>query len=163
MTHFLPLIKNLAQRLQEKHWHLVTAESCTGGLVASQLTELAGSSNWFERGFVTYSNVSKQELLGVPEQLLQQCGAVSLEVAAAMATGALQHSSGNIALSVTGIAGPGGGTAEKPVGTVCFAWANHQGQVLTLKEQFSGDRHTVRQAACQTALEGLLSFIKEIH
>lgn len=162
MAHFLPLIKELAQSLQENHWHLVTAESCTGGLVASELTELAGSSQWFERGFVTYSNLSKQELLGVPGELLQDFGAVSLEVAAAMAMGALKHSAGDIALSVTGIAGPGGGSPEKPVGTVCFAWAYRQGQVHTLKEQFSGDRHTVRQAACQTALEGLRSFLKEI-
>lgn len=153
------LINDIAQVLKEKNWQLVTAESCTGGLIASSITEVPGSSLWFERGFITYSNLAKQEMLGVPQDLIAQFGAVSEEVAAAMAIGALQHSAGYIALSVTGIAGPDGGTSAKPVGTVCLGWVAQGMKVHTVMKHFSGNRQQVRMAACQHALEGVLSLI----
>jgi nicotinamide-nucleotide amidase len=154
------LIKEIAHQLKNAHQQLVTAESCTGGLIAACLTEIPGSSAWFERGFVTYSNLAKQEMLAVPEELLAQFGAVSEEVALAMATGALHHSAGHIAVSVTGIAGPDGGSIEKPVGTVCFGWATRDSKRQTLRKQFSGTRQEVRLAACKQALQGVLSLIQ---
>ena len=163
MSTFNPLIIEIATILKTNNWQLVTAESCTGGLVAASLTEIPGSSNWFERGFVTYSNLAKQEMLSVPRQLMEQHGAVSESVAAAMAMGALEHSSGQIAVSITGIAGPDGGSAAKPVGTVCFAWAaTGMPSAKTLTKHFSGDRQDIRLAACQEALTGVLSLIKNI-
>lgn len=138
---------------------VTTAESCTGGLIASILTELAGSSQWFERGFVTYSNASKEALLGVPHATLEAYGAVSEPVARAMAEGALARSQASLALAVTGVAGPGGGTDAKPVGTVCFAWATDEGadgaapRIVVETRRFAGDRHAVRQ---QTALHALV-------
>ncbi len=164
MTHFISLIQEISTLLKERHWQLVTAESCTGGLLSSYLTEIPGSSIWFERGFVTYSNLAKQEMLSVPESLLNEYGAVSEHVAAAMAIGALQHSAGDIAVSITGIAGPDGGSLEKPVGTVCFGWAAlGAGLTKTVRKQLSGNRQDIRSAACQEALSGILSFIKNIH
>ncbi|WP_298623704.1 CinA family protein [uncultured Legionella sp.] len=160
MTHFTLLIKELAFQLQNTRQQLVTAESCTGGLISAYLTEVPGSSAWFERGFVTYSNLAKQEMLSVPEELLRQFGAVSEEVALAMATGALQHSAGHIAVSVTGIAGPDGGSIDKPVGTVCFGWAVRDTQHQTLRKQFNGTRQEIRVAACEVALRGVLSLIR---
>ncbi|MDR3502050.1 MAG: CinA family protein [Legionella sp.] len=157
------LILEIATLLQKKNWQLVTAESCTGGLISGYLTEIPGSSIWFERGFVTYSNQAKEEMLAVPKQLLLEHGAVSEPVAAAMATGAVQHSGGQIAVSVTGIAGPDGGSAEKPVGTVCFGWfAQGMSSAKTLRRQFSGTRHEIRLAACQEALTGVRSLLKNI-
>lgn len=156
------LITNLIPLLTPQKWQLVTAESCTGGLIASAITEIPGCSAWFERGFVTYSNAAKHDMLGVPEALITEFGAVSEEVAAAMAVGALLHSAGHIALSVTGVAGPDGGSAAKPVGTVCFGWAVHGLPPKTLKTQCSGDRHAIRLAACDLALEGVAVFLKEI-
>jgi nicotinamide-nucleotide amidase len=114
-------IPTLSELLLQHGWMLVTAESCTGGLIAAQCTEQAGSSLWFERGLVTYSNEAKHEALGVPQALIEDQGAVSEAVAQAMALGALRHSGAQVAVAVTGIAGPGGGSADKPVGTVCFA------------------------------------------
>ena len=134
---------------------LVTAESCTGGWVAQAVTSIAGSSEWFERGFVTYSNAAKQELLGVKQATLKKHGAVSEETARAMARGALARSRGTIALAVTGVAGPGGGTAEKPVGMVCFAWATPDG-VRSETRNFSGDRDAVRRQSVIRALEGVM-------
>lgn len=160
MPHLSVLIKEIASHLKSAQWQLVTAESCTGGLIASAITEIPGSSVWFERGFVTYSNLAKQEMLSVPYELLEQFGAVSEEVASAMATGALQHSAGQIALSVTGIAGPDGGSIDKPVGTVCFGWVTRDSSPLTLKKQFGGSRHDIRMAACKEALQGILPLIK---
>lgn len=148
------LIQDLASLLKKSHWQLVTAESCTGGLIASSLTEIPGSSVWFERGFITYSNLSKQEMLGVPTELIAKFGAVSKEVAAAMATGALEHSKAQVAVAVTGIAGPDGGSPEKPVGTVCFAWVSHKTPARTLKKCFPGTRQEIRLAACYEALKG---------
>ncbi|CAM3021126.1 Competence-damage inducible protein CinA [Legionella steigerwaltii] len=161
MSSFDDLIKEIATILKKKNWQLVTAESCTGGLVASYLTEIPGSSVWFERGFVTYSNLAKEELLSVPKQLIEKYGAVSEPVAEAMATGALQHSTGHVAVSVTGIAGPDGGSLEKPVGTVCFGWAAKGMNPKIVKKQLTGNRQDIRLAACQVALSGILSYIKD--
>ena len=145
----------LAQALLARGWSLSTAESCTGGLVAAACTELSGSSVWFERGFVTYSNAAKTEMLGVPAALIEAHGAVSEPVARAMVEGALRHSAAQVALSITGVAGPTGGSADKPVGTVCFAWATPAG-VFSERLHLSGDRAAVRHAAAQHALIGLL-------
>ncbi len=144
-------VQLLASALLAKGWQLAVAESCTGGMIAAACTDLAGSSAWFERGFVTYSNAAKTELLGVPEALLAQHGAVSEPVAAAMAQGALQRSHANITASVTGIAGPSGATAGKPVGMVCFGFATATGVSATTM-QFAGDRAAVRQQAVDYAL-----------
>lgn len=141
----------VADLMLKRRWMLATAESCTGGLIAAACTELAGSSAWFERGFVTYSNAAKTELLGVPAALIAAHGAVSETVARAMASGALVHSHAQAALSVTGIAGPGGGSADKPVGTVWFGWATPQG-VWSEMQRFEGDRATVRASALQHSL-----------
>lgn len=135
---------------------LAVAESCTGGWVAQCLTAIAGSSEWFERGFVTYSNEAKQEMLGVSSSLLDEQGAVSQPTAVAMATGALRHSHADWALAITGIAGPAGGSPEKPVGTVCFAWAGTDGQLATETCHFAGNREEVRAQSVARALAGLL-------
>jgi nicotinamide-nucleotide amidase len=135
---------------------LATAESCTGGGVSQCLTAIAGSSAWFECGFVTYSNAAKREMLGVPEATLTAHGAVSQPVAVAMAEGALRHSRAGWALAITGIAGPDGGSAEKPVGTVCFAWAARDGGTATETRHFAGDRRAVRAQSVERALKGLL-------
>lgn len=161
MNEYKHLIEEIALILQNRNWQLVTAESCTGGLISSCLTEIPGSSSWFERGFVTYSNLAKQEMLGVAKTCIEQHGAVSEEVAGAMALGALQHSAGQCALSVTGIAGPDGGSVEKPVGTVCFAWAMLNKSVLTVRKQLTGTRQEIRWAACQQSLLGLLNLIRD--
>lgn len=149
----------LANLLLEKCWFLSTAESCTGGLIAAVCTDLAGSSNWFERGFVTYSNAAKTELLGVDAALIEAHGAVSEPVARAMAAGALQHSHAQVAIAVTGVAGPGGGSASKPVGTVWFGFALGP-QVSTEVRHFEGDRSAVRQAAVHHALTRLATLIQ---
>ena len=150
------LARDLGRRLQAAKAVLVTAESCTGGWAAQVVTSVAGSSAWFDRGFVTYSNAAKQELLGVQAETLRQHGAVSEQTAREMALGALARSQGTVALSVTGVAGPGGGTRDKPVGTVCFAWALGQ-QVRSETRLFSGDRESVRKQSVVRALEGVLS------
>lgn len=124
--------------------HLVTAESCSGGWVAQCLTAIAGSSGWFDRGFVTYSNQAKIEMLGVPAATLATHGAVSEATAAAMALGALRHSHADWALAISGVAGPGGGSPSRPVGTVCFAWAGPDGRVETDTRHFPGNREAVR-------------------
>lgn len=137
---------------------LATAESCTGGLIAAACTELAGSSQWFERGFVTYSNAAKAELLGVPAALIEQQGAVSKPVARAMAEGAIQHSAAQASLSVTGIAGPTGGSADKPVGTVWFGWQVDE-RTHSEVRHFAGDRAAVRAATVQHALARLAALL----
>lgn len=144
----------LAERLKDHHWRLATAESCTGGLIAASCTALSGSSDWFERGFVTYSNASKTEMLGVDAALIAQHGAVSEAVARAMAEGALAHSRADIAVAVTGVAGPTGGSADKPVGTVWLAWALRRGIVHTELLHLPGDRTAVRAATVAHALAG---------
>lgn len=138
---------------------LVTAESCTGGWIAKLCTDLPGSSAWFERGLVSYSNAAKQDLLGVPMARIARFGAVSDEVAADMASGALANSRADYAIAVTGIAGPDGGSPDKPVGTVCFGWALPDGIVETERHRFQGDRDTVRRATIALALAGLLNRI----
>ena len=138
---------------------LATAESCTGGWVAQVVTATAGSSSWFDRGFVTYSNRSKQDMLGVSSATLTQHGAVSEPTAREMAAGAIKHSAAQVALAITGIAGPGGGSADKPVGTVCFAWALADGRVESCTCYFPGDRETIRRQAVERALQGLLSYL----
>ena len=134
---------------------IATAESCTGGLVASAITSIAGSSGWFERGFVTYSDLAKEQQLGVASLTIERFGAVSEETAKAMAEGAVRGSAAQWAVAVTGIAGPDGGSPDKPVGTVWFAWAGPD-HLQALKRQFDGDRAAVRRASVQVALEGLI-------
>lgn len=152
----LPLVTQLAQALAGRGWMMTTAESCTGGLIAAACTELAGSSLWFDRGVVTYSNEAKVDLLGVPAELIAQHGAVSEPVAMAMAQGALAKSKAQIAVAVTGVAGPGGGSPDKPVGTVWLAWACHDGLVQAERHVFGGDRAAVRSATVRCALQGVL-------
>jgi len=138
---------------------LATAESCTGGMIAAACTDLAGSSQWFERGFVTYSNEAKTELLGVDAALIARCGAVSEEVVRAMVQGAVQHSRAQVAVAVTGIAGPTGGSAAKPVGTVWFGWATPNG-VTSEVQHFAGDRAAVRAATVHHALQQLVALLQ---
>ncbi len=156
--------KTLASILLTQNWKLALAESCTGGLVCATLTELAGSSEWFERGFITYSNEAKIECLGVPDQMIETYGAVSEEVAKAMANGAINNSAANVSISITGIAGPSGGSTEKPVGTVCFGWAIQNGssenRVTTNTMHFIGDRNSIRQQARDYALTELIGLLR---
>ncbi len=145
----------LGQQLIHERMMLVTAESCTGGWIAKIITDIPGSSRWFERGFVTYTNIAKQEMLGVREETLEVHGAVSEQTVLEMASGALEHSHAQLSVAVSGIAGPGGATPGKPVGTVWFAWASRAGKLESYLEHFQGDREAVRQAAVRVALEGL--------
>ena len=153
------LCAQLGALLQQQQRMLATAESCTGGLIAAACTELAGSSAWFERGFVTYSNAAKTSMLGVDADLLATHGAVSEPVARAMARGALQHAHAQVSLAVTGIAGPSGGSAYKPVGTVWLAWGL-PGGITSEHYHFSGDRAAVRAATVVQALSRLLVLLK---
>lgn len=155
----LDLVQTLADRLTAQGLTMATAESCTGGLIAAACTELSGSSAWFERGFVTYSNAAKHELLGVDTALIAAHGAVSEPVAKAMAQGALTRARVDLAVAVTGIAGPTGGTPDKPVGTVWLAWAVKGAGVRAAHHLFEGDRAQVRQQTCELALQGLLNAI----
>ena len=157
MTQFEPAVMALASALRTRGWKIATAESCTGGLIAAACTAVAGSSDWFERGVVSYSNEAKAELLGVPMALIQAHGAVSAEVARAMAEGALAHSHAQLAVAVTGIAGPAGATPGKPVGTVWLALARAgdagaQAELLTL----AGDRAAIREQTVRHALQRLI-------
>lgn len=149
-------VASIAERLLARREWLATAESCTGGLIAKTLTDIAGSSGWFERGVVSYSNLAKQQLLGVPETLLERFGAVSGETARAMAEGLLREAPVDWAISVTGIAGPGGGSDEKPVGTVWIAWARRGRDAQARLFRFDGDREAVREQTLQAALAGLM-------
>ena len=151
--------QKVGERLKAARAKLVTAESCTGGWAAQVVTSVAGSSAWFERGFVTYSNEAKRELLGVEENTLRAHGAVSEETAREMAQGALSRGKGTVALAVTGVAGPGGGTRDKPVGMVCFAWASER-SVSSETRQFTGDRESVRRQSVVRALEGVLQHLE---
>ena len=154
-------VSRLADVLRARGERLATAESCTGGLIAAACTDLAGSSDWFERGFVTYSNEAKTELLGVDAALIAAHGAVSEPVALAMATGALAHSRADWTVAVTGIAGPGGGSAEKPVGLVWLAWCRRGGEPQAERHVFPGDRAAVRGATVARALQGLIERIPQ--
>ncbi len=149
----------LGERLLSRGEWLATAESCTGGWVAQSVTAVAGSSGWFDRGFVTYSNAAKVDMLDVPTATLERHGAVSEATARAMAQGALAKSRANWSLAITGIAGPSGGMPGKPVGTVCFAWACRDGGCEALTRHFEGDRAAVRAASVQLALQGLIERI----
>jgi nicotinamide-nucleotide amidase len=149
------LAKRLGERLKRSNETLTTAESCTGGWAAQVVTSVGGSSAWFERGFVTYSNEAKQELLGVRAETLRAHGAVSEETAREMALGALARSRATVSVSITGVAGPAGGTPEKPVGTVCFAWARGD-EVRSETRRFDGDRESIRRQSVILALEGVL-------
>ncbi len=160
LNHVSSTVEKLAIQLQARGWQLTTAESCTGGLIAAACTNLAGSSTWFERGFVSYSNAAKTELLGVPAALIAAHGAVSQEVAEAMASGALTNARAQVAVAVTGVAGPSGGSAAKPVGTVWLAWATPSG-VSSELANFPGDRAAVRLATVQRALQGLLEHLPD--
>lgn len=152
------LCAQLAQQLRTRGWSLATAESCTGGLIAAACTDLGGSSDWFERGFVTYSNAAKTELLGVDPALIAGHGAVSEVVARAMAFGAVRHSHAQVGVAVTGIAGPTGGSADKPVGTVWFGF-QVDGRLTSEMRRFDGDRAAVRAATVRHALQRLLDLL----
>lgn len=156
------LARELGDKLLARKEWLVTAESCTGGWAAQCLTAIAGSSNWFDRGFVTYSNAAKQDMLGVPKETLDTQGAVSEPTAIAMAEGALAHSRGDWAIAITGIAGPGGGSPYKPVGTVCFAWARRNGTATTQTCHFSGSREAVRAQSVACVFKQLIELITHI-
>ncbi|MBL4804751.1 MAG: CinA family protein [Alphaproteobacteria bacterium] len=155
------LVEELSGLLRERSKMLVTAESCTGGLVAAAITELAGSSTVFERGYVTYSNEAKRESLGVTAETLDQFGAVSNETAKEMAQGALKNSHADIALSITGIAGPGGGSLEKPVGTVSFGWCLKGQEPASETQLFKGSRAEIRDAAVKHALTLAIEALKD--
>jgi len=152
------VLTQISAQLLARGWMLATAESCTGGLIAAACTDLAGSSQWFERGFVTYSNAAKTELLGVPAALIAQHGAVSEPVARAMAEGAVAHAHAQVAVAVTGVAGPTGGSADKPVGMVWFGW-RVAGQTHSQVQHFAGDRAAVRAATVRPALAGLQALL----
>lgn len=152
-------IIKLSKKLLTLQWKLVTAESCTGGGLAYYLTNIPGSSTWFDRGFVTYSNLSKEELLGVKPNTLTTFGAVSVETAQEMAEGALEQSQAQCSIAITGIAGPDGGSKDKPVGTVWIAFASLNNKTEILLKKFSGNRISIREQTIQSALEFILSSI----
>ena len=147
-------------KLKAQGLMLTTAESCTGGWVAQAVTAIAGSSDWFERGFVTYADVAKQEMLGVSAATLARHGAVSEQTAREMAAGALAHSRALVAVAITGIAGPSGGSPEKPVGTVCFAWSRKNAAPVAQTRHFDGDRESVRRQSVIVALQGVLELLE---
>jgi nicotinamide-nucleotide amidase len=152
------LADNVGQQLQQHQWKLATAESCTGGWVSQVITDIAGSSNWFDRGFITYSNQAKQDMLNVPESVLNQHGAVSEATVLAMVQGAIQNSQAQTSIAISGIAGPGGGTQDKPVGTVWIAWAIVD-KYVAKSFHFEGDRQQVRFQAVEAALKGFIQLL----
>ncbi|ACE85410.1 CinA family protein [Cellvibrio japonicus] len=151
------LAQTLGQLLNARHWRVATAESCTGGGVAAAITAVAGSSNWFEYGLVTYANQAKQHLLGVDPHVLEEHGAVSKPVVQQMVTGALNISGAQIAVAISGVAGPGGGSVEKPVGSVWFAWGSLDGWCEAKLLHLTGDRQQIQRQAVIVALEGLIA------
>jgi nicotinamide-nucleotide amidase len=155
----IKLAARVGRRLRRAGTLLVTAESCTGGWAAQAMTAVSGSSDWFERGFVTYSNAAKRELLGVRRNTLRKYGAVSEQTAREMARGALRRSHAGVALAITGVAGPTGGSAAKPVGTVCFAWARGR-KMSSQTRHWRGGREQVRRRSVEHALEGVLQMLK---
>jgi len=154
------MAEQLGQLLVMHGQTLTVAESCTGGGLAEVITRIPGSSQWFDCGFVTYSNVAKQEVLGVDQSMLTKYGAVSEEIACAMAEGALVKSHAQVSVSITGIAGPDGGTEEKPVGTVCLAWLRNGDAVRSTQVKFDGGRLQIRHQACLMALQGLIDILE---
>ena len=161
MNNLEQLAARLGAQLIERGQYLALAESCTGGWVAQSVTAIAGSSSWFDRGFVTYSNTAKSEMLNVPETTLARHGAVSEATARAMAQGALANSHADWAIAITGVAGPSGGSPEKPVGTVCFAWAGRAAGCAAQTRFFTGDRAAVREQSVHYALKGLVDCIEQ--
>lgn len=154
------LAREVGHVLKKHELMLATAESCTGGWAAQLVTSVAGSSEWFDRGFVVYTNVSKREMLGVKTTTLSRFGAVSEQTAREMAEGAIAYSHAQVALAITGIAGPSGGTPEKPVGLVCMAWAGKKRETKSAKYNFTGDREAVQRQSVMSALQGLIDFIR---
>ena len=159
MPNTLHLVEEVAATLLSRRLRLATAESCTGGMLAQECTALAGSSDWFECGWVTYSNTSKTELINVDAQIIEMHGAVSAETVSAMTAGVLANSCADIAVAISGVAGPGGGSEDKPVGTVYIAWRSKQGEEFHDRYYFSGDRHQVRTSSVETALTGVLEIL----
>jgi nicotinamide-nucleotide amidase len=157
-SELFKLAEQLGRLLKANGIKIATAESCTGGWIAQVITDVPGSSAWFDRGFVTYSNAAKVQMLGVIPQTLEKYGAVSAETATEMAAGALAHSAADVAIAVTGIAGPDGGTPEKPVGTVFIAWARKNGEANVVKKQLSGNRRQIRAQTVKNAIEGMWVF-----
>jgi len=147
--------EQLGRLLKSKEKKIATAESCTGGWIAQMITEVSGSSTWFDRGFVTYSNAAKMQMLGVKPETLDKYGAVSAQTATEMVNGALAYSDADCAIAVTGIAGPDGGTAQKPVGTVFIAWAYKNQEVKVVKKKLTGNRHQIRRQTVKIALLGV--------
>lgn len=160
MDTLITLSEQLGQLLKEKGHVLALAESCTGGLASAAITEIAGSSSWFDRGFITYSNTAKQQMVNVSPETLTQYGAVSEETATEMAIGALNNSQADITGSITGIAGPSGGSINKPIGTVCFAFALKNGLLITTTQHFSGDRQQIRHQSVVYLFNGLMDVMK---
>lgn len=158
----ISLADHLGHDLKQAGRSVATAESCTGGWLGEVMTSIPGSSLWYERGFICYSNMSKREMLGVKTEILTRHGAVSEQTARAMADGALAHSHADMTVSITGIAGPGGGTPEKPVGTVCLAWAARKQPTQVRTQYFTGDREAVRRQAILAALEGLHALLTSL-
>jgi len=156
------LAGELGEILRARGWMLATAESCTGGWVGQLVTALPGSSQWYERGFITYANAAKIEMLDVPAATIDEHGAVSEQTASAMAAGALAHSHAQAALAISGIAGPGGGTRQKPVGLVCYGWALADGTVMSSTCRLDGDREEIRSRAVAAALRGLIELINSV-
>jgi nicotinamide-nucleotide amidase len=154
------LAEDAGAALKARGLMLTAAESCTGGWISEAVTMVPGSSDWFERGFVTYTYISKREMLGVKEATLGKHGAVSEEVVREMAEGALARSHAQVAVAVSGVAGPSGGTPEKPVGTVCFAWGMRDGKPRSETKRFSGDRESVRRQSVEHALRGVLALLR---
>ncbi len=153
-------IADLADVLKDRQLKVVTAESCTGGMIASALTEIPGASDWFDRGFVTYNNIAKHEMLGVSENILNKYGAVSNDCVAQMVLGALKHSNAQVAVAVSGIAGPGGEEPGKPVGTVFLGWGLKDEMPNIIRFNFIGDRQQVREQCVEAAVDGLLDLLK---
>ena len=158
-TELNQLAAELGEKLRARGWMLATAESCTGGWVGQLITALPGSSYQCERGFITYANIAKQEMLGVPAETLDTYGAVSEETACAMAAGAMKHSHAQATLAISGIAGPGGGTPQKPVGLVCYGWALADGTLLSSTCRLDGDREEIRSRAVAAAMRGLIELM----
>jgi nicotinamide-nucleotide amidase len=157
-TELFELAEQVGHILKVRRKTIVTAESCTGGGIAQAITEVPGSSVWFDRGFVTYSNAAKVQMLGVNPHTLEHYGAVSAETAAEMAAGALARSDAGVAVAVTGIAGPDGETPDKPIGTVFIAWVHKNGEAKTVKKKFAGNRRQIREQTVKSALEGIWLF-----
>jgi nicotinamide-nucleotide amidase len=156
-SRLFDLAAQVGQALKAKGWMLVTAESCTGGWVGEAVTMVSGSSEWFERGFITYTNVAKQEMLGVKAATLEAYGAVSEQTVREMVAGALANSHGHVAVAVSGVAGPTGGTPAKPVGTVCLAWGIRGVEPTAVTRHYAGDREAVRRQSVVEVLEGVLT------